>query len=172
VVVDAEWVEIVLGTDVFRQGSVHTIILPQLLKGQFVTIGHHVMGADEPEHLGGRDAGPSPYKYLLAGLGACTAITMRIYANRHSWNVERISVDLRHEKDAVPDSTSKVDRFDRLITLRGELTDEQRKRLLEIAENCPISQTLRRPSIIASRLTGNEHAAAISPDKSGLGVKP
>jgi putative redox protein len=141
---------------------------------QFVTIGHHVMGADEPEHLGGRDAGPSPYKYLLAGLGACTAMTMRVFANRHGRNVEHISVESRHEKVAVPDSASKVDRFDRLITLRGELTDEHRKRILEIADNCPISQTLRRPSIVASRLTGTEHAVAIPPDslKSGLVVSP
>ena len=131
---------------------------------QFVTVGHHVMGADEPEHLGGHDTGPSPYKYLLAGLGACTAMTMRNYADRHGWHVEHISVELRHEKVAVPNSASKIDRFDRLITLKGELTDEQRSRLLEIAENCPVSQTLRRPSIVASRLAGEEHSITTKPD--------
>ena len=122
---------------------------------QFITVGHHVMAADEPEQLGGHDTGPSPYKYLLAGLGACTAMTMRVYADRHGWHVEHITVELRHEKVAMPELAGRVDRFERIITLKGELTDEQRKRLLEVAENCPVSQTLRRPSIVVSRLAGD-----------------
>jgi putative redox protein len=120
---------------------------------QFITVGHHVMAADEPEYLGGHDTGPSPYSHLLAGLGACTAMTMRAYAGRHGWHVEHIRVELRHEKVAVPESAERIDRFERLIRLNGELTDEQRKRLLEVAENCPVSRTLRRPSIVVSRLS-------------------
>lgn len=119
---------------------------------QFVSVGHHVLGADEPETLGGRDMGPSPYEYLLAGLGACTAMTLRMYAARHAWPLERISIELRHDKVATPASSQKIDEFERVITLEGRLTDEQRTRLLEIAEKCPVSQTLRRPSRIVSRL--------------------
>jgi putative redox protein len=130
---------------------------------QFVTVGHHVMGADEPEQLGGHDTGASPYQYLLAGLGACTAMTMRKYAERHGWPVQRISVVLRHEKVDAPNSESKIDRFDRSITLTGALTDEQRNRLLEIAENCPVSRTLWRASIMASRLADNEHSIGATP---------
>lgn len=120
---------------------------------QFVTAGHHVMGADEPERFGGHDTGPSPYEYLLAGLGACTAMTLRMYAERHAWPVERIAVSLRHEKVAAPGERGKVDRFDRTIALTGALSEEQRSRLLEIAEKCPVSQTLRRQSEIVSRLS-------------------
>jgi putative redox protein len=120
--------------------------------GQIVTIGHHIMGADEPEKLGGRDTGPSPYEYLLAALGSCTSMTIRLYANRRSLPLEHISVALRHDK--VPGETGgpSADRFERVITLTGALTEEQRAKLLEIAEKCPVSQTLQRGSAIVSRL--------------------
>jgi putative redox protein len=120
---------------------------------QFVTAGRHVLGADEPERLGGRDTGPSPYDFLLAGLGACTAMTMRTYATKHAWHVDHISVDLHHEKVAVPGATTKSDRFERVITLIGELTEEQRAQLLEIADKCPVSLTLRQPSVVISRFS-------------------
>ena len=115
---------------------------------QFVTAGHHVMGADEPESLGGRDTGPSPYEYLLAGLGACTAMTVRMYAQRHKWLLTRTLVSLRHQKV----SASAGDRFERVLTFEGGLSEEQRTRLLEIAEKCPVSMTLRRQSEVATRL--------------------
>jgi putative redox protein len=119
---------------------------------QFVTAGRHVMGADEPEQLGGHDTGPSPYEYLLAGLGACTAMTVRMYAARHAWKLDRVSVELRHGKVAQePAMAGKTDRFERLIRLEGDLTDEQKAKLLDIAERCPVSQTLSRPSIIVTR---------------------
>lgn len=120
---------------------------------QFVTAGRHVMGADEPERLGGRDTGPSPYDFLLAALGACTAMTMRIYATKHAWQVEHISVALHHEKVAVPGAAIKTDHFERVITLTGELTEEQRAQLLEIADKCPVSQTLRQLSVVISRFS-------------------
>ena len=114
---------------------------------QFVTAGRHIMGADEPEPLGGRDTGASPYEYLLAGLGACTAMTLRMYATRKSWPLEKIAVELRHEKIAAPSGADKIDRFERVIRLTGALTNEQKSKLLEIAERCPISQTLELPGI-------------------------
>lgn len=125
---------------------------------QFVTVGRHVLGADEPEALGGRDTGPSPYEFMMAGLGACTAMTLRMYATRQRWPLKRTVVRLRHEKIPAPDGRSKIDQFEREIFLEGDLTAEQRQRLLDIAEKCPVSQTLRRPSVIVSRLA--ERAAA------------
>ena len=119
---------------------------------QFVTVGRHVMGADEPEPLGGRDTGASPYEYLLAGLGACTAMTLRMYAARKTWPLEKIAIELRHDKFAAPSGADKIDRFERVIHLTGPLTSEQKSKLIEVADKCPISQTLQRPSIVESRL--------------------
>jgi len=106
---------------------------------QLVHAGRHVLSADEPEASGGHDVGPSPYEHLLAGLGACTAMTLRFYVERHNWGLRRTTVEL-------------WDHFHRAIHLDGDLTEEQRLRLLEIAERCPVSQTLRRSSVIDSRL--------------------
>ena len=119
---------------------------------QFVTVGRHVMGADEPELLGGRDTGASPYEYLLAGLGACTAMTLRMYATRKVWPLDKIAVELRHEKIPASSGLGTIDRFERAIHLTGSLTDEQKSRLLEVADKCPVSQTLQRPSVVLSRL--------------------
>jgi putative redox protein len=117
---------------------------------QLVHVGRHVLSADEPERSGGHDVGPSPYEYLLAGLGACTAMTLRSYVNRHNWGLRRTTVELRHEKGPTADGKSVIDHFHRAIHLEGDLTQEQR--LLEIAEKCPVSQTLRHSSTIDSRL--------------------
>jgi putative redox protein len=130
---------------------------------QFITAGHHILAADEPEYLGGHDTGPSPYNFLLAGLGACTVMTMRAYAARHGWQVEHMTVALRHEKLTQPHSADTIDRFERVIGIKGALTGEQRERLLEIAENCPVSRTLKRASLVASRLEANEASGPASP---------
>jgi putative redox protein len=127
---------------------------------QFVTAGHHTMTADEPERLGGRDVGASPYEYLMAGLGACTAMTLRTYANRHEWPIGRITVGLRHEKIAAPDGNGKIDRFEREIRIAGALTEEQQVRLLSIAQQCPVSQTLQRPSLVLSRISAADRSVA------------
>lgn len=116
--------------------------------GQLVTAGHHVQGADEPERLGGHDTGLSPFEYLMAGLGACTAMTIRMYAERHDWALERVSVRLTHRRVAAGDGRNARDHFQRIVTLHGALDAQQRVRLLEIAERCPVSQTLRRGSEI------------------------
>ena len=119
---------------------------------QFVTIGHHAMRADEPTRLGGRDTGPAPYDFLLAGLGACTAMTLRMYASKHGWPVEGITVTLRHKKVAAAEQTGLIDQFERVIAISGALSQEQKEKLLEIANQCPVSRTLQRPSIVNSRV--------------------
>jgi putative redox protein len=110
----------------------------------------HRMSADEPEVVGGTDAGPTPYEYLLAALASCTAMTIRLYANRKSWPLESATVSVRHsrsqEKDCEMCETHKVGigAIEKRIELEGPLTDEQKKRLIEIADRCPIRQTLAR----------------------------
>jgi putative redox protein len=120
--------------------------------GQIVIAGRHVMGADEPEAAGGRDTGPGPYDYLAIALGSCTSMTVRLYAQRKALPLQRISVTVRHRKEAGEDGKPR-DRFERLITLEGELNDEQRQRMLEIANRCPVHQTLTRGSVVDSSLT-------------------
>jgi len=114
-----------------------------------VEVGGHHLVVDEPVAVGGADEGPTPYEMLLAGLGACTAMTLRIYADRRKWPLERARISLRHRKvhaqDCVDCDTkpARMDVVDRIITLEGALTEEQRAKLLEIAERCPVHQTLQ-----------------------------
>lgn len=115
--------------------------------GQYITAGGHVFGADEPVAAGGQATGPDPYELVLAGLGACTAMTLRMYAERKGLKLEKVKVQLRHVRRATQ-SAGLVDRFERVIELDGDLTPEDRKRLLEIADRCPVSQTLKRSSEI------------------------
>lgn len=107
---------------------------------QAVTIGQHHLIADEPVSVGGADAGPAPFDFIMAGLGACTSMTLRMYAERKGLPLTRIHVSLSHEKVEV-DGVSR-DRICRTITLDGVLTDEQRQRLLEIANKCPVHRAL------------------------------
>jgi putative redox protein len=114
---------------------------------QQITVGHHRLVSDEPQPIGD-DAGPTPYDLVLAGLGACTSMTVRMYADRKGWPLERVRVTLRHSrihaKDCADCETSAgwVDHIDRDIELAGALDDTQRQRLLHIAERCPVHQTL------------------------------
>jgi len=110
------------------------------------------MIADEPRSFGGQDLGPSAYEYLLAGLGACTAVTLRMYAGRHAWPLRRITVQLQHQKVPATDGNSTVDYFHRLIHLDGDLTNEQKLRLIQIAQKCPVSETLRHAAIVDAEL--------------------
>lgn len=115
---------------------------------QDIQAGRHRLVADEPPAVGGGDAGPDPYAYLLSALGACTTMTLRLYARRKKWPLERASVELSHAKVHEEDcencesAASKIDRIERRLTLEGPLSDEQRQRLLEIAERCPVHRTL------------------------------
>ncbi|MAC78383.1 MAG: osmotically inducible protein C [Rhodobacteraceae bacterium] len=116
----------------------------------------HPMVADEPEAYGGTNRGPSPYGLLAAGLGACTSMTIRIYARRRAWALENVVVVVTHDKvhaqDAKPGSTAKVDHFTRLIRLEGALDGDQRARLLEIADKWPVHRTLEQGALVETRL--------------------
>ncbi len=120
---------------------------------QTVTAGGHVLRADEPENVGGQDLGPSPYEFLMAGLGACTAMTLRAFALRQKWSVGRISITLRHAKIVMDGTDGLTDRFDRDIAIAGSLSEEQKNRLLHVAETCPVSLTLRHSSVVTTKLT-------------------
>lgn len=108
---------------------------------------HHTL-ADEPVSYGGTDLGMTPFNFLSAGLAACTSMTMRMYARRKGWPVEHISVDVIHDKIHASEcatcetSEGKIDQFKRVITIEGDLSEDQRQRLIEIADKCPVHRTL------------------------------
>jgi len=124
---------------------------------QAVSIGPHRMLADEPVSAGGEDTGPGPYDFLLAGLGACTSMTMRLYADRKALPLDRVTVTLKHSKihaqDCAECETKEglLDQIDRVIAMDGALDAEQRKKLLEIADKCPVHRTLHSEIRIVTR---------------------
>jgi len=113
-----------------------------------IVVRHHALTADEPESVGGNDFGPNPYEFVAVGLGACTAMTLHMYARRKKWPLQKVLVHLSHAKDYAQDcenceaQNSKIDHFDRLLEIDGDLTQAQRDRLLEIADKCPVHRTL------------------------------
>jgi uncharacterized OsmC-like protein/alpha-beta hydrolase superfamily lysophospholipase len=128
-----------------------TVMVTETGQGKFqqaIAVGPHRFLADEPVKVGGFDSGPGPYDLLLAGLGACTAMTLRLYAERKALPLDRVAVTLTHGKIHAADcehcetKEGMVDRIDRAIALTGALDAEQRKRLMEIADKCPVHRTL------------------------------
>jgi uncharacterized OsmC-like protein/alpha-beta hydrolase superfamily lysophospholipase len=129
-----------------------TVVVRETRRGTFqqeVSVGAHRFLADEPVAVGGMDSGPGPYDLLLAGLGACTAMTLRLYAERKQLPLKQTTVRLRHDKIHAADCAEcetkdgMVDRIERAITLDGDLDAEQRARLMEIADKCPVHRTLK-----------------------------
>ncbi len=130
-----------------------TVIVEENGQGRYqqqVTAGQHKLLADEPASMGGGDAGPAPFDYLMAGLGACTSMTLRMYAERKDLPLRKVYVALRHEKIEI--DGVKRDRIIRDITLEGELNEEQRQRLLEIAGKCPVHRTLSQALLLECNL--------------------
>lgn len=123
---------------------------------QDVQAGPHHLVADEPLAYGGTNRGPSPYGLLAAGLGACTSMTLRMYARRKGWPMQHVSVDVSHDKvhaqDASTPTTANIDLFRRRITVTGDLNAEQRRKLLEIADKCPVHKTLEASSRVETEL--------------------
>jgi putative redox protein len=130
---------------------------------QEITVGSHRFFSDEPKNPGGKDlagddAGPSPYELLAAALGACTSMTIGIYARRKQWPLASVNIQLRHSKIHAADCADcdteeeMLDCIERDIELIGNLTGEQRAKLLEIADKCPVHRTLTRGMRIVSRL--------------------
>jgi uncharacterized OsmC-like protein len=125
---------------------------------QEIIVGSHRLTADEPLAAGGADSGPSPYDLLLAALGSCTSMTVAMYARRKAWPLESVTVRLRHSRihavDCAECETKEgmLDRIERDLQLAGTLTEEQRAKLLEIANKCPVHRTLVSEIDIRTRL--------------------
>jgi putative redox protein len=132
---------------------------------QRIEVGRHALLADEPVADGGTDTGPNPYDLLLAALGSCTSMTVALYARRKQWPLQSVTVRLRHSKVHAADCEScashaaRLDRIERDIELIGALEPEQRARLLEIANKCPVHRTLTSKIDIRTRLVPGEEPA-------------
>ena len=129
----------------------NTVIVRETRHGKFqqeIIAGAHKLIADEPANVGGLGSGPGPYDLLLAALGACTSMTLRLYADRKQIPLQRTEVRLRHSRIYATDCAEcetkegMLDRIERVITLEGDLSAEQRARLLDIADKCPVHRTL------------------------------
>lgn len=139
----------------------------ETLTGRYIQTGRtgrHALTLDEPLSAGGNDAGPGPYEFLLMGLGACTSMTLRMYAELKNLPLVRVRVRLQHRKVHAQDCADcatkdgKVDEITREVVLEGDLSPEQRQRLLEIANRCPVARTLTSEIKIRSRLADSWEA--------------
>jgi len=138
-----------------------TVVVQETGEGPFaqrIAAGRHALRADEPADFGGLDSGPGPYDLLLAGLGACTSMTLRMYANRKGWPLDQVSVTLAHEKIHARDcadcetKVGRIDRITRQLSMAGDLDTVQRAKLLEIADKCPVHRTLNSAVSIVTEM--------------------
>jgi len=141
------------------------VIVQETTAGRYtqeITIGLHTLTGDEPSNYGGNDLGPSPYDFLLTALGTCTSMTVRMYATLKKFPLEKITVKLSHNKIHVEDckdcenEKAFLDQIDVVIELEGNLSDEQRNKLLEIANKCPVHRTLTSKTIINTQLISSQ----------------
>jgi len=149
------------------------VVVAETSQGPFlnhVVVGRHRLLADEPESIGGYDAGPGPYDFLGIALGACTSMTLRMYADRKQLPLDRVSVEVAHgkvhaddcvecaEHDQLTGRTGMIDRFERVLHIEGDdLTDDDRAKLLAIADRCPVHRTLEAASAIVTRIADHDH---------------
>lgn len=159
----ASWAERYLHIDKGEaiQSESQTVVRIKDKTNKFLTqiqAGKHSMLADEPTDVGGEDLGPSPYQLLTAALGACTAMTMRMYADRKGWEIEEIRVHLNHDKRHSDDCadcekpSSMIDHFERILEINSKLDEQQLQRLMEIANRCPVHRTLEGDVKMTTRL--------------------
>jgi putative redox protein len=127
---------------------------------QRVSVGTHILPADEPADVGGKDTGPNPLEYLMAALGSCASITAQMYAERKGWNLQRVHIDASYELVLTEDGIASgaavgiMDQFEMKISLAGDLSEEQRARLFEIGNRCPIHRVLTSQVKIQSAYLG------------------
>lgn len=143
-----------------------TVLVAETGLGKFqveARMGGTTLVMDEPVAAGGSGSGPNPYELIAAAVGACTTMTIRLYANRKGWPLERVRAAVRHSRA----SLAAKDRFTLDITLEGPLDAGQRARMMEIAERCPVHLTLARGSEVEARLMPEEKVAAMHPIESG-----
>jgi putative redox protein len=130
----------------------------RLRYAQNVLVGPHLLQGDEPVSAGGSDVGPNPYELLLAALGSCTSMTVRMYADRKQWPLEGVHIELSYARVHADDCTAcdqeleLVDGIEMKLSFFGELSESQRQRLTEIANRCPVHRTLESPIPIRARL--------------------
>ncbi len=121
-------------------------------------VGSHYITADEPERVGGNDFGPNPYEFVSAGLAACTAMTVQMYVRRKGWPLDNIEVHISYSKEHAHDcqhcgeDSAKIDTFRKAIKLEGDLEEKQIKRILEIADRCPVHRTLHSETQVITQL--------------------
>jgi putative redox protein len=154
-----------LGTDGAKDRAVpREIVVHGSAKGfaQEITAGNHRLSADEPQTVGGTDTGPTPYDLIAAALGACTSMTVALYARRKQWALETVTVKLGHSRVHAADCANceakdgLLDRIEVEVEFHGNLDEDQRQRLLQIANQCPVHKTLTSKIDIRTRLRGSQ----------------
>ncbi len=155
------WVQRYLEREPENELKTDEQVVARLTEGPFLTeilAGPHHLLADEPKDVGGSNLGPSPYEFLTSGLGACTAMTIKMYADRKKWPLEEVQVHLNYDSDYLEDCDKcededrKIGKFERLIEIRGDLDKSQRNRILQIANKCPVHKTLEQGVSIETKL--------------------